>query len=83
MEENNILITNLPLLWYLDNFLLDQLEKYRVTPIIHSGKLELIVDVIGGVLPDMFQALSISDPRMISMPLLTWPRWHVLFIIPW
>ena len=73
MDERNILIVLLPLLWYLSNFFVDRLGKHMVTPIIRPGKLELLADVMGGGFPAMFQALSSAGPIIMAMPLLTWP----------
>ena len=82
MDEKNILIVPLPLLWYLYHFLFHRLGKKRVTSIICPGKLGFLADVMGGGFPSMFQAFSRAGPRMMAMLLLTRPICIGLFTIP-
>ena len=61
MEERNIFIVPLTLLWYLSNFF-ERLRKQRVTSIICLGKLELLADVMGVV------SLPHSRPLVVLVP---------------
>ena len=81
MESRNILILPLPLLWYLYDFLFDQVENQRATPIICPGKLDLLAEMIRGIFTAMFQALIRSGYRMMSTPLMSQPFWYFFFLM--
>ena len=74
---------HLPLLWYISNLLLDQFGKQRMAPIILPGKSDLLAEVMGIVLPTMFQALIKSGPIMVITPLLVRPLLLVFLIMTW
>ena len=72
-----------PLLWCMSAFLIERLGKQKVTPIIRPGKSELVAEVIGGVFPTMFQALSRAGPSIMATPLLVRTLWQGLVSMPW
>ena len=57
----------LHLLWYVFDILLDRFINQRVMPIIRAGKLELLAEVMGGVLPAILQALIRAGPIIMDI----------------
>ena len=63
--------------------MLDLFVNINVTPIIIPGSLEFDDGVIGGGLPDFFQAWISAGPSMIVTPLLIIHFLFLFYSIPW